>query len=70
MNMVNFTEEERAAVTATVQRIGSLMGEIGWDVRLGDLTADQVRTLIEEAVEGFRNAMATTAKAQGSEVPF
>lgn len=70
MNMVNFTEEERAAVTATLRRIGSLMGEIGWDTRLADLTEPQVRALIGEAVEGFRDAMAATAKSQDTEVPF
>ena len=49
--MVDLTEEEHAAITATLRRMGTLMGEFGWDVRLADLTADQVRALIEEAVE-------------------
>ena len=70
LNMVDLTEEEHAAITATLKRIGALMGEFGWDARLADLTADQVRALIEEAVEGFRDAMAATAASQASEVPF
>jgi len=68
--MVDLTEEERAAITATMKRIGDLMGEFGWDVRLAELTADQVRALIEEAVEGFREAMADIAKSQFQEIPF
>jgi Family of unknown function (DUF6511) len=70
LNMVDLTEEEHAAITATLKRIGALMGEFGWDARLADLTAPQVRALIEEAVEGFRDAMAETAQSSNSEVPF
>ena len=58
VGMVDLTEEERAAVTATMQRVALLMDEIGWGTQLADLTEAQVRALIEEAVEGFREAMA------------
>ena len=68
--MVDLTEEERAAVTATMQRIALLMEEIGWQTPLADLTEQQVRALIEEAVEGFREAMADIAKSEPSEIPF
>ncbi len=68
--MVDLTEEERAAVTATMQRIALLMEEIGWQTELASLTEPQVRALIEEAVEGFREAMADIAKSQTSEIPF
>jgi len=70
MNMVDLTEEEHAAVTATMKHMGALMGEIGWDTRLSDLTAPQVRALIKEAVEGFRDAMAATAQSYAAEVPL
>ena len=70
LNMVDLTEEEHAAITATLKCMGALMEEIGWDTRLADLTADQVRALIEEAVEGFRDAMATTAQSYASKVPL
>lgn len=70
MNMVDLTEEEQAAITVTMKRMGTLMGEFGWDTRLADLTADQVRALIEEAVEGFRDAMAATAQSWAAEVPL
>lgn len=68
--MVDLTEEERAAITATMKRIALLMDEIGWQTAFADLTEAQVRALIEEAVEGFRQAMADIARAQTPEVPF
>ena len=68
--MVDLTEEERAAVTATIKRMAMLMDEIGWATPLADLTEAQVRALIEEAVEGFREAMSDIARAQTLEVPF
>jgi hypothetical protein len=68
--MVDLTEEERAAVPATMQRIALLMEEIGWQSKLASLTEPQVCALIEEAVECFREAMADIAKSQESEIPF
>lgn len=68
--MVDLTEEERAAVTSTMKRIALLMDEIGWQTAFADLTEAQVRALIEEAVEGFREAMSDIARAQTQEVPF
>ena len=68
--MVDLTEEARAAVTATMQRVALLMEEIGWQTKLAGLTEPQVRALIEEAVEGFREAMADIAKSQAKEISF
>ena len=68
--MVDLTEEESAAIAATMKRLALLMDEIGWQTPLGDLTEAQVRAVIEEAVEGFREAMADIAKANAAEVPF
>ena len=68
--MVDLTEEERAAVTATMKRVALLMEEIGWQTAFADLTEAQVRALIEEAVEGFREAMSDIARTQSPEVPF
>jgi len=66
--MVDLTEEERAAITATMKRVALLMDEMA--TPLSDLTEAQVRALIEEAVEGFREAMSDIARAQTPEVPF
>jgi hypothetical protein len=68
--MVDLTEEERAAVTATMKHVALLMDEIGWATPLANLTEAQVRALIEEAVEGFREAMSDIARAKALEVPF
>lgn len=68
--MVDLTEEERAAITATMKRVALLIDEIGWGTSLADLSEAQVRSLIEEAVEGFREAMSDIAKANPLEVPF
>lgn len=68
--MVDLTEEERAAITATMKRMALLMDEIGWGTSLANLSEAQVRSLIEEAVEGFREAMSDFAKANQLEVPF
>lgn len=68
--MVDLTDEERAAIAATMKRVALLMDEIGWATPLAGLTEVQVRALIEESVEGFREAMADIAKANAPEVPF
>ena len=68
--MVDLTEEERAAVTATMKRVALLMDEIGWQTAFADLTEAQVRALIEEAVEGFRGAMSDIAKSNAPKIPF
>ena len=68
--MVDLTDEERAAVSATMKRLALLMDEIGWQTQLADLSEAHVRAVIEEAVEGFREAMADIAKAKTPEVPF
>ncbi|WP_143535740.1 DUF6511 domain-containing protein, partial [Roseisalinus antarcticus] len=50
LTMQGNTDEERAAITATMKRIALLMDEIGWQTAFADLTEAQVRALIEEAV--------------------
>ena len=54
---------------AAVKRLALLMDEIGWSTRLAELSEPQVRALIEEAVEGFREAMADIAAAQAAQQP-
>jgi len=68
--MVDLTEEERGAITTTMKRLALLMDEIGWQTQLANLSEAQVRAVIEEAVEGFREAMADIAKTKSPEVPF
>ena len=68
--MVDLTEQEQAAIRATVKLIAEIMEEIGWETRLIELTEQQVLTLIEAAVGGFQDAMRETAKDADPEVPF
>jgi hypothetical protein len=68
--MVDLTDEEHAAITTTMKRMALLMEEIGWGTSLANLSEAQVRSLIEEAIEGFREAMSDIAKANALEVPF
>jgi hypothetical protein len=60
--MVDLTEQEQAAIRATMRPLGECLGEIGWQTRLIDLTEPQVLTLIEVAVNGFQEAMQATAR--------
>lgn len=68
--MVDLTEQEQAAIRATVTLIAEIMEEIGWQTRLIELTEQQVLTLIEVAVGGFQDAMRETAANDSPEVPF
>ncbi len=68
--MVDLTDQERAAIRATVRLVGEIMEEIGWDKRLADLSEPQVLTLIEVAVDGFQHAMRALARGENPEVPF
>ena len=68
--MVDLTEQEQAAIRATVKLVAEILEEIGWQNRLIDLSEVQVLTLIEVAVGGFQDAMHATAKGDTTEIPF
>ena len=68
--MVDLTEQEQAAMRAAMKPVAEIMAEIGWSVRLNELTEQQVLTLIECAVGRFQDAMRATAKTDASEIPF
>ncbi len=71
--MVDLTEQEQAAIRATLKRVAEIMEEIGWETRLVDLSEHQVLTLIEVALGGFQDAMREIAIAESDsspEVPF
>ena len=68
--MVDLTEQEQAAMRAAMKPVAEIMAEIGWSVRLNELTEQQVLTLIECAVGGFQDVMRATAKTDASEIPF
>ena len=68
--MVDLTELEQAAIRTAMKPVAEIMEEIGWEVRLIDLSEAQVFTLIEVAVGGFQDAMRATGKTDASEIPF
>ena len=71
--MVDLTEEEKAAIRKAMKLVAETMEEIGWHVRLENLSEQQVFTIIEVAVGGFQEAMrdiAAEGKQLAQEVPF
>ena len=68
--VVDLTEQEKAAIAAAMTPVAEIMAEIGWSVRLNELTEQQVLTLIECAVGGFQDAMHAMARKDTSEVPY
>ena len=68
--MVDLTEQEQAAIRATMKMVAESMEEIGWETRLIELSEAQVLTLIEVAVGGFQDAMFAMAKTDDTEIPF
>ncbi len=63
-------DRERAAIAAGLRLMAELMAEIGWSTHLNELTEAQARALAEAAIDGFLEAMATTARPPDPEVPF
>ncbi|MCW5716254.1 MAG: hypothetical protein KIS68_00335 [Bauldia sp.] len=68
--MVDLTEQEKAAIRAAMKPVAEIMEEIGWQVRLCDLSEAQVLSLIEVAIDGFQDAMRGIAASADAEVPF
>ena len=68
--VVDLTEQEQAAIRAAMKPVAEILAEIGWTVRLNELSEAQVLTLIEVAVGGFQDAMHRTAGIDDRDVPF
>ena len=66
--MVDLTEEERAAITATMKRVALLMDEIGWATPLADLTEAQVHALIDDSPRHVLSEMADAVASLGREL--
>ena len=67
--MVDLTEQEKSAMRQTVKMVAEAMDEIGWEIRISDLTEPQVLTIIEVAVGGFQDAMRDIAAKNNQQVP-
>ncbi len=68
--MVDLDQQEQAAIRAALKPVAELLAEIGWTVRLNELTEAQVLTLIEVAIGAFQDAMHRTARVDDRDVPF
>lgn len=56
---------------AALRPLGEVLGEIGWQTRLQDLSEPQVLTVIEVAVGAFQEAMQAIARQHlAQEIPF
>lgn len=68
--MIDPDARERQALHAAMKFMGGLMAEIGWATRFNELSAEQARALAEAAIDGFQEAMATSAPKSDTEIPF
>ena len=68
--MFGTTSEERLAIAITLWRVATMMEEIGWERRLGDLSETEVTVIVEETIEAFQEAMSRIAGERSAEVPF
>ncbi|MFO1208936.1 MAG: DUF6511 domain-containing protein [Amaricoccus sp.] len=68
--MFGTTSEERLAIAITLRRVATMMEEIGWERRLGDLSETEVTVIVEETIEAFQEAMSRIAGERSAEVPF
>lgn len=68
--MIDPDERERTALRSAMKFMAELMGEIGWEKRLNELTAEDAAALAEAAVDGFQESMLASAPRPDPEVPF
>lgn len=68
--MIDPDDRERAAIAAGLTLMAELMAEIGWTTCFNQLTEAQARALAEAAIDGFLEAMGTSAPRPDPEVPF
>lgn len=69
--MIDPDPREQAALRAALKNMAELMAEIGWRTRFQDLSEQQALGLATAAVDGFQEAMRTSAPApRDMEVPF
>jgi hypothetical protein len=63
-------DREHAAITVGLKLMAELMAEIGWTTCFNQLTEAQARALAEAAIDGFLEAMGTSAPRPDPGVPF
>ena len=69
--MIDPDPREQAALRAGLKNMAELMAEIGWTTRFQDMSEQQALALATASVDGFQEAMRTSATAhRDMEVPF
>lgn len=69
--MIDPDLREQAALRAALKNMAELMAEIGWTTQFQDLSEQQALAVATAAVDGFQEAMRTSASApRDMEVPF
>lgn len=68
--MVDLTEQEMAAIRATLQPIAVLIDGIGWQTPPSAWSQEQMLEMITVAIDGFQTAMHQAAIDDPMEVPF
>ncbi len=69
--MIDPDPREQAALRAGLKNMAELMAEVGWATRFQDMSEQQALGLATAAVDGFQEAMRTSAPAyRDIEVPF
>ena len=68
--MIDPDDREQAALRAALRNMAELMAEIGWTTPFADPSEAQAMALATAAVDGFQEAMQTSAPRPDPEVPF
>ncbi len=68
--MIDPDEREQAALRAALRNMAELMAETGWTTRCAELSEEQALALATASVDGFQEAMQTSAVRPDPEVPF
>ena len=66
-NMVDATDLEKAAMTASLRPLGEYVGSIGMTRPLADYNKDEVLTMVEVVITAYQDHM---ANANPNDIPF
>jgi hypothetical protein len=70
--MINKTKNEQLAVEAVVKPLAEYVGEIGFNVPVGNYSKQQILTLIEVVVTAFQENLKSSASDDfiDDDIPF
>ncbi len=70
--MIDKTKNEQAALEAALKPVSEYVGEIGFNVPVGNYSKKQILTLVEVAVTAFQNHLQNIHQTDffDDEIPF